>query len=92
MAKNKTINVKGIQVAILSEDNKDEYISLTDIARYRDSERSDYILQTGCEQEALLNLLDCGSNSITPILIPSNSMELKIRQEQTVFHSHLKGG
>ncbi len=45
MAKNKTISVKGTQIAILSESNKDEYISLTDIARYRDSERSDYILQ-----------------------------------------------
>ena len=45
MAKNKTINVKGTEIIILSEKNKDEYISLTGIARYRDAERSDYILQ-----------------------------------------------
>ncbi len=45
MAKNKTINVKGTEIIILSESNKDEYISLTGIARYRDAERSDYILQ-----------------------------------------------
>lgn len=45
MAKNKTINVKGTEIIILSENNKDEYISLTGIARYRDAERSDYILQ-----------------------------------------------
>ncbi len=45
MAKNKTINVKGTEIIILSDGNKDEYISLTDIARYRDAERSDYILQ-----------------------------------------------
>ena len=45
MAKNKTINVKGIEIVILSENDKDDYISLTSIARYRDAERSDYILQ-----------------------------------------------
>ena len=45
MAKNRTINVKGTEIIILSENNKDEYISLTGIARYRDAERSDYILQ-----------------------------------------------
>ncbi|MDX9695239.1 MAG: KilA-N domain-containing protein [Bacteroidales bacterium] len=45
MAKNKTINVKGTEIIILTNNGKDEYISLTGIARYRDSERSDYILQ-----------------------------------------------
>ena len=45
MAKNKTINVKGTEIIILTESNRDEYISLTGIARYRDAERSDYILQ-----------------------------------------------
>ncbi len=45
MAKNKTITVKGTEIIILTEKNKDEYISLTGIARYRDAERSDYILQ-----------------------------------------------
>lgn len=45
MAKSKTINVKGTEIAIISEGTKDEYISLTGIARYRDAERSDYILQ-----------------------------------------------
>ncbi len=45
MAKSKTINVKGTEIIILSENDKDEYISLTGIARYRDAERSDYILQ-----------------------------------------------
>jgi hypothetical protein len=45
MTKSKTINVKGAEIIILSDANKDEYISLTGIARYRDAERSDYILQ-----------------------------------------------
>jgi len=44
MSKNKKINVKGVDIA-LYEDNKEDFISLTDIARHRDDERSDYILQ-----------------------------------------------
>ncbi len=42
--KNQTITVKNTAVTIL-QSGKDDYISLTDIARHRDSERSDYIIQ-----------------------------------------------
>jgi len=45
MAKNKTITVKGTEIIILTDSNNGDYISLTGIARYRDAERSDYILQ-----------------------------------------------
>ena len=44
MAKSTTINVKGTEIVLLKND-KDEFISLTDIARYRDSERTNYIIQ-----------------------------------------------
>ena len=40
----KKIEVKGTSVALLSG-GQDDYISLTDIARYKDSERTDYIIQ-----------------------------------------------
>jgi hypothetical protein len=39
-----TIDVKGNPVAVISQ-NEADYISLTDIARYRDAERTDYIIQ-----------------------------------------------
>jgi hypothetical protein len=42
--KKQKINVIQHEVTILTG-GKDDYISLTDIARYKDSERSDYILQ-----------------------------------------------
>jgi hypothetical protein len=42
--KNKTINVKGSEITVLQKE-QDDYISLTDIARYRDAERTDYIIQ-----------------------------------------------
>jgi len=38
------IEVKGTSVTVIS-DGADDYISLTDIARYKDSERTDYIIQ-----------------------------------------------
>ena len=38
------IDVKGTSVTVISG-GADDYISLTDIARYKDSERTDYIIQ-----------------------------------------------
>jgi hypothetical protein len=42
--KKQKINVIQNEVTVLTK-GKDDYISLTDIARYKDPERSDYILQ-----------------------------------------------
>jgi len=42
-SKRTSIAVKGASVAVLSKDRQD-YISLTDIARYKDSERTDYLI------------------------------------------------
>jgi hypothetical protein len=44
MAKNKTINVQGKQITLIS-DSMNDYISLTDMARYRDADRTNYIIQ-----------------------------------------------
>lgn len=44
MTKSKKIDVQGTEVLIYTEKDN-EHISLTDIARYRDADRSDYILQ-----------------------------------------------
>ncbi len=43
MAKNKTINVKGTDITIFQGEASD-YISLTDIARYRDASNMDAII------------------------------------------------
>lgn len=42
--KNKKIDVKGLEVTIVAQD-KSDFISLTDIARYKDASRTDYIIQ-----------------------------------------------
>lgn len=44
MSKNKIINVQGREISLIS-DKVNDYISLTDMARYRDAERTNYIIQ-----------------------------------------------
>ena len=56
MAKNKTINVKGTEI-VLFQDKKEDFISLTDIARYRDIERSDYILQNWMRNRSTIEFI-----------------------------------
>ncbi|MBQ7461757.1 MAG: KilA-N domain-containing protein [Bacteroidaceae bacterium] len=43
--KNDTLHVKGIDVGIYTEDYRNEYISLTDIARYRNSDDPRFAIQ-----------------------------------------------
>jgi len=42
--KKQKINVNGTEVLLFSRE-KEDYISLTDIARHKDSERTNYIIQ-----------------------------------------------
>ena len=44
MAKSKTIKVESFEIVLYSQNNED-FISLTDMARYRDAERTNYIIQ-----------------------------------------------
>ena len=56
MTKSKTIDVHGKEILIYAEKG-DEYISLTDIARYRDAERSDYILQNWMRNRSTIEFI-----------------------------------
>jgi len=44
MAKNKNIEVSGRKITLYSN-KSDDYLSLTDMARYRDADRTNYIIQ-----------------------------------------------
>jgi hypothetical protein len=46
MAKNQIIKIDQIEIVLYSQ-NKEDFISLTDMARYRDAERTNYIIQNG---------------------------------------------
>jgi hypothetical protein len=56
MAKQNKIDVKGTAVTIFTSRDND-YISLTDIARFRDPERSDYILQNWMRNRSTIEFI-----------------------------------
>ena len=56
MTKNQKIKVRDIEIGIAHLNNED-YISLTDIARHRDSERTDYILQNWMRSRSTIEFL-----------------------------------
>jgi len=65
MAKSTSINVKGTEILIYTE-KSEEYISLTDIARYRDAERSDYILQNWMRNRSTIEFIGLWENFNNP--------------------------
>lgn len=56
MAKTRKIYIKETSITVFTQRDED-YISLTDIARYKDSERSDYILQNWMRNRNTLEFL-----------------------------------
>lgn len=56
MAKNKKISVKGFDV-VLYENGEEDFISLTDIAKYKDNKRTDYIVQNWLRNRNTIELL-----------------------------------
>lgn len=56
MAKNKTINVKGTDISIF-QNNESEYISLTDIAKYKDASNTDDIIKNWLRNRNTIELL-----------------------------------
>lgn len=56
MAKNKKITVQQFDI-VLYEENKQDYISLTDIARYKDAEHTDSIIQNWMRNRNTIELL-----------------------------------
>lgn len=56
MAKNKTIHVKGTEITVLLH-NEADYISLTDIARFKDADNTDIIIQNWLRNRNTVELL-----------------------------------
>jgi hypothetical protein len=56
MAKSKIINVKGVEITIFNGEQSD-YISLTDIARYKDAEHTDDIIKNWLRNRNTIELL-----------------------------------
>jgi len=56
MAKSKSINVKGTEIGLFSNGNED-YVSITDIARHKDSANTDSIIQNWLRNRNTIELL-----------------------------------
>src|SRR3989338_2832822 len=56
MKKAQIIKVKGIEIITFTK-NKSDYISLTDIARYKDNERTNYIIQNWMRNRSTIEFL-----------------------------------
>jgi hypothetical protein len=56
MAQKSKIEVKGTEISIYTAETED-FISLTDIARFRDAERSDYILQNWMRNRSTIEFM-----------------------------------
>ncbi len=69
MAKNQKIEVKGNPIAIYKGDN-DEYISLTDIARYKDSLNTDDIIKNWLRNRNTIELLGFWEQMYNPNFKP----------------------
>ncbi len=69
MAKNKTINVKGTEITIF-KGNESDFISLTDIARYKDANNMDAIIQNWLRNRNTVELLGFWETMYNPDFKP----------------------
>jgi hypothetical protein len=56
MANRRKIEVRGVEVSIATN-NKEDYVSLTGIARFRDAERTDFILQNWMRNRSTIEFM-----------------------------------
>ena len=71
--KSDTLHVQGINVGIYTEDYRNEYISLTDIARYRNSDDPRFAIQNWMRNRNTIEFLR--------ILTVCNSTRLKMKPD-----------
>ena len=57
MAITKKINANGTEISILLQGNENDYICLTDMARYKDKQRTDYIIQNWLRSRSTIEYL-----------------------------------
>ena len=53
----KKINANGTEISILLQGNENDYICLTDMARYKDKQRTDYIIQNWLRSRSTIEYL-----------------------------------
>lgn len=81
----KEIEVKGINVKVYESQSK-EYISLSDIARYRDQKRTDYIIKNWLKTRSTIELLGLWEQLYNPFF---NSIEFDGIRMQSGLNSFI---
>ena len=81
----KEIEVKGIKVKVYESQSK-EYISLSDIARFRDQKRTDYIIQNWLKTRSTIELLGLWEQLYNPFF---NSIEFDGIRMQSGLNSFI---
>ena len=74
-----TIHAKGVEIGIYTTDFQNEFIYLTDIARYKSDEPND-VIRNWMRNRDTIEFLGLWESLHIQILNPSNSMGLEIRQ------------
>ena len=57
MTTTKKINVNGTEISVLLQGNENDYICLTDMARFKDQKRTDYIIQNWMRSRSTIEYL-----------------------------------
>lgn len=83
--KQRKIKVKGVEI-VTFEKNERDYISLTDIARYKDKDRSDYILQNWMRTRSAIEYLGLWEKLYNPNF---NSIEFDGIRKQSGLNSFI---
>ena len=72
-----TIHAKGIDIGIYTTNFENEFISLTDIAKYRNEDDPRFVIQNWMRNRNTIEFLGVGKNCIIQILTVCNSRRLK---------------
>ena len=75
------IHAKGIDIGIYTKDFENEYISLTDIAKYRNDNDPRFVIQNWMRNRNTVEFWLFGKNFIIRILTVCNSRRLEVRQD-----------
>ena len=75
------IHAKGIDIGIYTKDFENEYISLTDIAKYRNDNDPRFVIQNWMRNRNTVEFWLFGKNFIIQILIVCDSRRLEVRQD-----------
>ena len=86
-----TLHANGVDIGIYTQDFENEFISLTDIARYK-SDDPTAVIQNWMRNRDVIEFLGLWERPHNPDLIPSDSRGLENKQEPMHLQCRLENG